>query len=72
MPTISSSAVRSHAEATLEHLKNSRKMTRLQAECTAALALMKQTDAFITCQAGRSCGFFWQRRWTRFLLEEVK
>jgi hypothetical protein len=47
MSTISSSAVRSHAEATLERLKNLSKDEELQAECTSALALMKQTDAFI-------------------------
>jgi hypothetical protein len=47
MSTISSSAVRSHAEATLERLKKLSKDEELQAECTSALALMKQTDAFI-------------------------
>jgi hypothetical protein len=47
MSTISSSAVRSHAEATLERLKNLSKDDELQAECTSALALLKQTDAFM-------------------------
>jgi hypothetical protein len=47
MSTISSSAVRSHVEATLERLKNLSKDEELQTECTSALALMKQTDAFI-------------------------
>jgi len=44
MPAISSSAVRSQAEATLERLKNLSNDAELQADCTSALALMKQTD----------------------------
>jgi hypothetical protein len=48
MPTISSSAVRSHAEATLGRLKNLSKDNEIQAECNTALALMKQADAFIS------------------------
>jgi hypothetical protein len=47
MSTISSSAVRARAEATLERLKNLSKDEEIQAECTGALALMNQTDAFI-------------------------
>jgi hypothetical protein len=46
MPTISSPAVWSHAEATLEALKNLSKDAELQADCTTALAIMKQSDAF--------------------------
>jgi hypothetical protein len=48
MSTISSSAVRSHAESTLERLKNLSKDEELRTDCTTALALMKQTDAFIS------------------------
>jgi len=44
MPNISSPAVRSHADATLEHLRNLSKDYELQADCTTALALIKQTD----------------------------
>ena len=47
MPSIAVPAVRSHAEATLEHLKNLSKDDDLRTDCTTALALMKQTDAFI-------------------------
>jgi len=47
MPSIAEPAVRSHAEATLEHLKNLSKDDDLRTDCTTALALMKQTDAFI-------------------------
>jgi hypothetical protein len=47
MPSIAAPAVRSHAEATLEHLKNLSKDDDLRTDCTTALALMKQTDAFI-------------------------
>jgi hypothetical protein len=47
MPSIAQPAVRSHAEATLEHLKNLSKDDDLRTDCTTALALMKQTDAFI-------------------------
>ena len=47
MPSIAAPAVRSRAEATLEHLKNLSKDEELQAERTGALALMKQTDAFM-------------------------
>jgi uncharacterized protein (UPF0147 family) len=45
MPSIAVPAVRSHAEATLEHLKNLSKDDDLRIDCTTALALMKQTDA---------------------------
>jgi hypothetical protein len=48
MSAISSSAVRSHAEATLGHLKNLSKDNEIQAECNTALSVMKQTDAFIS------------------------
>ena len=48
MSNISSPAVRSHAEATLGHLENLSKDEELQADCRTALALMKQTDAFIS------------------------
>jgi hypothetical protein len=48
MPTIVAPAVRSHAEATVEHLKNLSKDEDLRTDCTTALALMKQTDAFIS------------------------
>jgi hypothetical protein len=47
IPSIVAPAVRLHAEATVEHLKNLSKDEELKAECTSALALMKQTDAFI-------------------------
>ena len=47
VPAIPSSAVRSHAEATLERLRNLSKDNELQADCSTALALMKQTDAFL-------------------------
>jgi hypothetical protein len=47
MPSIAAPAVRSHAEATLEHLKNLSKDDDLRTDCTTALALMKQSDAFI-------------------------
>lgn len=47
MPSISALAVRSHAEATVEHLKKLSKDDDLRTDCTTALALMKQTDAFI-------------------------
>jgi hypothetical protein len=43
IPTISSPSVRSHATATLEHLKNFSKDAELQADCTTALAAIKQT-----------------------------
>jgi hypothetical protein len=48
MPSIAAPAVRSHAEVTVEHLKNLSKDDDLRADCTTALALMKQTDAFIS------------------------
>jgi hypothetical protein len=51
MPSISALAVRSHAEATVEHLKNLSKDDDLRTDCTTALALMKQTDAFIRIRA---------------------
>jgi hypothetical protein len=47
MPSIAAPAVRSHAEATVEHLKNLSQDDDLRTDCTTALALMKQTDAFI-------------------------
>ena len=47
MSSIAAPAVRSHAEATLEHLKNLSKDDDLRTDCTTALALMKQTDAFM-------------------------
>jgi len=53
MPAISSSAVRSHAEATLARLKNLSKDNELQAECTTALTLMKQTGAFLSISPAR-------------------
>jgi hypothetical protein len=43
IPTIASPSVRSHAAATLEHLKNFSKDAELQADCTTALAAIKQT-----------------------------
>jgi hypothetical protein len=57
MPAISSSAVRSHAEATLARLKNLSKDNELQAECTTALVLMKQTDAFTTVRRAGVAAF---------------
>ena len=48
MPSIAAPAVRSHAEATVEHLKNLSKDEDLRRDCTTALGLMKQTDTFIT------------------------
>jgi hypothetical protein len=57
MPAISSSAVRSHAEATLARLKNLSKDNELQAECTTALALMKHTDAFISARPAGAAAF---------------
>jgi hypothetical protein len=48
MPSIPASAVRSHAEATVEHLKNLSKDEDLRTDCTTALGLMKQTDTFIS------------------------
>jgi hypothetical protein len=53
MPAISSSTVRSHAEATLARLKNLSKDNELQAECTTALTLMKQTGAFLSISPAR-------------------
>jgi hypothetical protein len=44
IPAISSPAVRSHAEAMLENLKNLSQDDELQADCAAALAVIKQTD----------------------------
>jgi hypothetical protein len=57
MPAISSSAVRSHAEATLARLKNLSKDNELQAECITALALMKQTGAFINVRPAGVAAF---------------
>jgi hypothetical protein len=51
MPSIAAPAVRSHAEATVEHLKNLSKDDDLRTDCTTALALMKQTDAFLGIRA---------------------
>jgi hypothetical protein len=51
MPSIAAPAVRSHAEATVEHLKNLSKDDDLRTDCTTALVLMKQTDAFIRIRA---------------------
>jgi hypothetical protein len=45
MPAVSSPRVRLHAETTLERLKSLSKDAELQADCTTALAVMKQTDA---------------------------
>ena len=56
IPTIASPSVRSHAEATLEHLKNFSKDAELQADCTAALAAIK-TNSAQNRRAVRSCGF---------------
>jgi hypothetical protein len=47
MPSIAAPAVRSHAEATVEHLKNLSQDDDLRTDCTIALGLMRQTDAFI-------------------------
>jgi hypothetical protein len=57
MPAISSSAVRSHAEATLARLKNLSKDSELRGECNTALALMKQTDAFINVRPAGVAAF---------------
>jgi hypothetical protein len=57
MPGISSSAVRSHAEATLARLKSLSKDNELQAECNTALALMKQADAFISVRPAGVAAF---------------
>ena len=53
MSSIAAPAVRSHAEATLEHLKNLSKDDDLRTDCTTALALMKQTDAFIRVRSAK-------------------
>jgi hypothetical protein len=45
IPAVSSASVRSHAEVTLKHLKNFSKDEELRAECTTALALLKQSDS---------------------------
>jgi hypothetical protein len=44
MRAVSSPRVRLHAEVTLQHLKSFSKDDELQADCTSALAVMKQTD----------------------------
>ncbi len=45
MPVISSRRVREHAEVTLSRLQQFSKDPALQADCSSALAAMKQTDA---------------------------
>jgi hypothetical protein len=45
IPAVSSASVRSHAEVTLQHLKNFSKDEELRTECTTALALLKQNDS---------------------------
>jgi len=57
MPSIAVPAVRSHVEATLEHLKGLSKDDDLRTDCTTALALMKQTDAFMRIRAAGLAGF---------------
>jgi hypothetical protein len=53
MPSIAASAVRSHAKATVEHLKNLSKDEDLRTDCTTALGLMKQTDTFISIRRAK-------------------
>ena len=57
MLSIAAPAVRSHAEATVEHLKNLSKDDDLRTDCTTALVLMKQTDVFIRIRATRLAAF---------------
>ena len=57
MSSIAAPAVRLHAEATVEHLKNLSKDDDLRTDCTTALTLMKQTDAFMSIRRGGVAAF---------------